>query len=230
MASTKYTYSIQNDTPNHKVDTDRLIQEITTSTITIALDYINTNGDELDIWFKAELSTEEQTELTTIVNNHSGEPLPSSNTPVSIKESDVDLTVTEKGFQNLDGHIYFKKGVCLECASGGITNLDVKFDRDMLLCGGGCRTDENTTFGDYCEFFIVDKDNLLGYGTNLEICKLVETDYVWADKFWEVLFQDAKPIPAGFYLRIAYTSVGQNAVKVIAWFNMREASATVFEI
>lgn len=76
MAETKYTYSIQNDFPNHKVATDRLLQEIQVSAIVTAMDYINTAGDACDIWFKAALSSGDEDILDALVAAHSGEPLP----------------------------------------------------------------------------------------------------------------------------------------------------------
>lgn len=83
MPATKYTYSIQNDFPNHKVATDRLTQEIQQSAIVIALDYISTSGDNCDIWFKDALSVGDVTILDGIVAAHSGEPLPEAGLPVS---------------------------------------------------------------------------------------------------------------------------------------------------
>lgn len=75
MASTKYTYSISTDFPNGKVASDRLAVEIQQSSIVTALDYIGTTGDDCDIWFKAALSSEDETTLDGIVAAHSGEPL-----------------------------------------------------------------------------------------------------------------------------------------------------------
>jgi len=73
MASTKYTYSISSDFPNQKVNAGRLTQEIAASSITITLDYINTDSTNCDIWFKVDISAGEQTTLDSIVDNHSGE-------------------------------------------------------------------------------------------------------------------------------------------------------------
>lgn len=73
--SEKYTFLIS-DFPNSKVDPTRLSQEITTSSITAALDFINTVTTHCDIWFKAALSNDDSSALTLIVEGHSGEPLP----------------------------------------------------------------------------------------------------------------------------------------------------------
>ena len=70
--STKYTYSILNDFLNSKVATDKLDIEIKVSTITIALDYINTDSDYCDIWFKSSLGGSDQTTLSGIVSSHDG--------------------------------------------------------------------------------------------------------------------------------------------------------------
>ena len=73
-----YQYTYQKE-----VASDRLTLEIQTSSITKALDHIDTyvDGDGVHwayIYFKAELSAEEETTLTTIVNNHVPTPLDST--------------------------------------------------------------------------------------------------------------------------------------------------------
>ena len=69
---TKYTYSIQTDFPNHKEDSTTLTTEIGLSSITVALDHIDTAGDDCDIWFKASLSEGEETALDAVVAAHTG--------------------------------------------------------------------------------------------------------------------------------------------------------------
>lgn len=78
MPATSYTYSIQADFPNHVVATDRLTQEIRFSTITIAIDFINTSGDACDIWFKDVLPAGDQTTLDGLVAVHGGVSLVST--------------------------------------------------------------------------------------------------------------------------------------------------------
>lgn len=87
MASTKYTYSIANDTAEGAVNEDRLrvtIQE--TASITIVLDFIGTEGDVLDIWFKSALSEGEITVLNGIVAAHVPTPLPEPVMQVTLDE------------------------------------------------------------------------------------------------------------------------------------------------
>ena len=69
----KYIYSIISSTLNHKVDCTRLTSEIRSSAITKSLDYVTTSGDELDIYFKDVLSTNEQTLLSSVLSLHTGE-------------------------------------------------------------------------------------------------------------------------------------------------------------
>jgi len=85
MALTKYTYSIQNDFPNHKVAGDRLVTEIRSSSITVVADGVNTQGDVCDVWFKDELSLAEKDVLDRLVAAHSGEPLPDEARPVRLE-------------------------------------------------------------------------------------------------------------------------------------------------
>lgn len=76
MTATKYTYNINIDFPNAKVDTDALTYEISTSTISRALDRIDTQGNICDIWFKEELIIIDATStLPAIVAAHDGEPI-----------------------------------------------------------------------------------------------------------------------------------------------------------
>lgn len=76
----EYTYSTSEDFPNGTVATDRLTQEIRDSAITVALDYINTDGDDCIVVFKADLSSGEEDVLDGLVAAHSGEPLPNPTT------------------------------------------------------------------------------------------------------------------------------------------------------
>lgn len=222
--SVKYTYSIQNDFPNHKVSSDRLTLEIQQSAIVTALDFIGTSGDSCDIWFKAALSDGEQSVLSTVVFNHSGEPLPQNLTQdVNIKSAAATAIILsqEKGFQDLTGHNFFKKGIRGTAAAGQTTDFYLKFSTTMYLPGGGYRIGLTAVSGDYIGVQIVDKDGILGYGPGLVLGTFIDTDYCWDGKEWEVLTGDAKMIPAGIYLRMRYVSTGAEAVDVIGWYSMR---------
>ena len=72
MAQTKYTFSIADDTANGIVASGSLESDIYDSPIIVALDYINTEGDVLDIYFKDELISACSSHLTTLVEAHDG--------------------------------------------------------------------------------------------------------------------------------------------------------------
>jgi hypothetical protein len=67
------TYSLQNDfVINHKVNPDRIEQEIRQSAITIALDYTESDDTNWTIYFKADLTSGEWLIVDGIVAAHSG--------------------------------------------------------------------------------------------------------------------------------------------------------------
>lgn len=80
--TTTYTYSIQAAFPNSLLDSNRLTREIGASAITIALDCINTSGDDCFILFKADLSPTEKDVLDALVAAHTGEAWPYEPPPV----------------------------------------------------------------------------------------------------------------------------------------------------
>lgn len=69
--ATQFTYNIS-DFPNDKVNSRKLTNEIMDSSITIAIDYINTSTTQCDIFFKTDLSSGEETTLDDIVAAHDG--------------------------------------------------------------------------------------------------------------------------------------------------------------
>lgn len=72
MASVKYTYSILNDFPSGNINISKFENEIRKSNITVALDFIGTSGDVIDIWFKASISTAEKTTLDGDISSPAG--------------------------------------------------------------------------------------------------------------------------------------------------------------
>jgi hypothetical protein len=78
--SEKYTYGYS-DFLYNKANLGSLTDEIITSSITVALDYINADTSGVDIWFKAALPSADVTTLSGIVVAHEGEPLPDVEPP-----------------------------------------------------------------------------------------------------------------------------------------------------
>jgi len=139
MSAAKYTYSVYNDFPNHKVDIDRLTLEIRNSDITVALDYINVSGDVCDIWFKDAIPTSiGEGELDDIVAAHSGEALPD---PVTAETSDGRPIIQVNSYG--PGKILYITGVDdddthfrIESTEVESKSLDANFNSDLMLAGG----------------------------------------------------------------------------------------------
>ena len=97
--ATSYEYSISNDFPNGKLDSDRLKSEILALVIVPSFDRIDTNAGVCSIWFRDALSTSEEQALDGVVANHSGDPLPENTvTKVRLYRDDtLPMAVTELG-------------------------------------------------------------------------------------------------------------------------------------
>jgi hypothetical protein len=158
---TKYTYSISADFPNGKVDTTRLSNEIRASSISIALDYINTSGDDCDIWFKDVLDTGNQTTLNTVVANHSGEPIP--NNEPAIDSNNRTITVpepeTDKAMLNIVTHNFCDKTTWWQ-QSTAVTDETLTNSGDNLTFNSAHDGWIDLTHGKfYLEDRITDRDN-----------------------------------------------------------------------
>jgi hypothetical protein len=124
--STKYTFSITGDTLNGAVNSVRLTNEITTADITIALDYINTNDDDCDVWFKTYLSGPEITTLNGILAAHTGEA------PVDIEAPTMDdgRPIVRADTRPLDTSTYFTMAGDTASGIGDGTPLRWDFSND----------------------------------------------------------------------------------------------------
>lgn len=72
MATSK-TYSITNDFPNGAVDPSTFEIEIRASAVTVALDYVETDGDDCTPHFKADLDAADEIVLDAVVVAHQGD-------------------------------------------------------------------------------------------------------------------------------------------------------------
>ena len=82
---TEYTKTISTSFPNGLLNSTLLTNEIASSTISIALDRIDTAGDLCSIWFRDVLSETDQTTLNAVVSAHSGQKIATIST-VKIEE------------------------------------------------------------------------------------------------------------------------------------------------
>jgi hypothetical protein len=136
---TKYTYSIQNDFPNHRVESTQLTQEIQNSAITIAILRIDTAEDNCDIWFKDELSLDDKTILDGLISIHEGNPLPQEAQSVLIcdEQTPVPIAVIANSGFSPDPSSY--PDGTLPSAIDSANNQQV---RGQILTDEGCFRDD----------------------------------------------------------------------------------------
>jgi hypothetical protein len=172
MPATKYTYSISTDFINQIVATDRLSIEISDSAIVTALDYINTSGDDCDIWFKDTLSGGDETILDGLVAVHTGEALPNDGLSVVLVHPKEKLT---HGYTTSSGSVLtvMRATAYTQQTSDAQRSL-VSSSASDNLAGAGARTIQITYYdqdmnGPYIE--IVDMDGTNPVNTvNSNIC------------------------------------------------------------
>lgn len=210
MAKTKYTFSIINDFPNHKVNIDRLTHEVMLSAITIAIDYITTLGDECDVWFKNELPSEDETILDGLVAAHSGEPLIPPQ-PVDDQGAPyVSLCLGKPGRR------LCIKGTKFDAVINETTNNDITFSEDREIQGSWVEV-VNHEPGDYVEMIACLPD-----GT--PVGQFGETVYIPpSKKIDQIVAEGTAPLPTGFKLRLAYTAVNTGSTRTVyVWHRLRK--------
>jgi len=166
MAVTKYTYSISQDftglvSPYTRPDIGRLTQEIQESAIITALDHIDCGGDACDIYFKAALSSGDETVLDGIVAAHTGAPL-APNLPVQpVKIEDTSGLDPSTANTMLRGYKFTAVGKDSAEDDGKWTNYDFSFPYDVdLLMGEGMAPPEGSE-DDIMEFSVA-PDTIIG--------------------------------------------------------------------
>jgi hypothetical protein len=169
MAATAYTFVVSSAFPNAKVDVDRLTQEIEESAISVALDHIGVTSGSCVITFKDELSAPEQTQLSSLVANHSGEPL--ANGVQIVELASPSTSEGRPVFQpsSFPGGVYLYipgagdsrtlgrgKGQTfgLESDVAGDSSIEFQFN-DWVYASGGGLVYEGGRFGDYADFMFV---------------------------------------------------------------------------
>jgi len=196
MAATQYDYSIQNDFPNHRVNSTRLTQEIQQSAIVIALQSIETSGDVCAIWFKDPLSVGDQAILDGIVATHSGDPLPYQPQGVALQTpAGVDVPTVSNVPMMLPN--LFPEGVTLDLigagddaitgrgngaefkltgpANGADISLEWQYNDWVVMAGGGMNFD-GALLGDNADMTITAPATVVtpSGGGNTGNCNLVD--------------------------------------------------------
>lgn len=189
---------------------DQLVRQIQESSISTAIDHIDTTGSgeemEVSIFFRDVLSEDDEATLNSLVDAYVG-IAPPSEIPKMIQILGSDSLVLNPF------------GAKLTPAAGTTTNCDVVMPANMVLKGGVVFS-QNSTIGDSISISVIDKDNILGFGATPE-SPIVLGVYVIS---WYIMpgienkvedISISQPMPQGLYLRVAYTSVGEEAPVVL---------------
>jgi len=170
MTATKYTYSIATDfVVNHLVNEAHLIHEIATSTITVAYDHVDTDGDVCEIWMKAALSEGDKTLLDSLVAAHTGiclehqtdtvkieGPTTSDGKPIFLPclfPGNVYLYPTGAGDNVTNQTRGDGQAFQVECTAAQDYDVEWQFIDWVYLAGGGVRW-QNGEIGDWLSLLI----------------------------------------------------------------------------
>jgi hypothetical protein len=154
MAQTKYTYSITTDTANALLAADALKEEIGSSSIVTALDYITSLGDVLDIYMKDALSTGDKTTLDGVVSAHTGVPLAGEASKVEVDSSPP--FASKKIIVNGVEKSLFKRVHGVSASIGSSTTVDIDFTVPYPVAKFTGAEIFNTDNGDTLDFTVHD--------------------------------------------------------------------------
>jgi len=200
-------------------DVSTLTNEIQQSSMTVALEGINRNGDDFECVFKADITAEEAL-LDAVVAAHTGEPY---SEPRVVALDPASEHVVHPTHLDTGGLQPGWKSELWTAQAGAQSVFDIPIVQELKLAGGVYEIFEGAAKGDYVEFSIVDKDDLLGYFTPLglvvgtdvfEIVKYVETEYINPNQSRPVKLRhgSAFKVVPGLYFRTSYVSVGATDV------------------
>jgi hypothetical protein len=114
-----------------------------------------------------------------------------------------------------DRFTYCPDGIKTTVPFGTEFNIDFKIDRSNMWITGGQIIYQNSCFGDYVQFQVIDKDNTLGYGENVVLRTFVTKWYLDPGKSSQVISPTyAAELFPNIYLRAIYTSTGTTDVSV----------------
>ena len=235
----KYDY-VHTDFPNNVFNEDTLRAEVAAdSTIEATLSRISSSEDldtgvtTVSIYFTTDLSTEEQTALDAVVAEHTGEGPPSASPVILSRPDGEHVPISQDGgvrfaptFEdtndqqpNWEGHLY-------EAVAGATSIFDEEVTVEKQIRGGWYEIFGGPpVLGDYIEFSVVDKNDVLGlfstYGLTvgedvLELQKYVVKEYINpAHSGREVFMANSVwPLIPGLFMRTTLVSTGSDNINL----------------
>ena len=122
--------------------------------------------------------------------------------------SGIPITRT-RAFTNTDGFYFVGQGFSGVIPKNTTGTIDYKITQNLWLNGAQAIV-KNGIWGDTCSFEVVDKDNILGYGSNVVINEFVSNWSIIEDQQDQglVILPYAAMLPANLYIRVVYVSTG----------------------
>lgn len=136
------------------------------------------------------------------------------------------LPVIAPTFEDTQGLTTVWKGYLYTASAGSLNFFDEEVTSQLVLRGGWYEIidKDKVNVGDYLEFSIIDKNDVLGlfalYGLTvgvdvLELKKFVRTEYVNPNPAGipDFTAQGASPVTAGLFMRVSYMNTGAEDVR-----------------
>jgi len=212
----------QYDFTKTPVAVDRLTQEIQQSSIITALDHISMLGSALSIFFKADLSTDDQTTLSTIITNHSGLPLPQNiiDSVAVVSQPMPEPFATPSYRTKRDGSDW------ITCTADSTTDLDFQLTTERYVSGGQLFL-KDIKEGDWLSAEVYDKDSLIPSPYRAALCeawpcvaKYIVKANIQPCSGYDNVKVDTYPlnakISAGLYLRVSLHTTSETGDRKMA--------------
>lgn len=193
---------------------DRLTVEVQQSSISVALDHMNLFGDALDVIFKADLSSDEQTTLAALVTAHGGQPL-AINKPAEV--------VTQ--FEKRDKTLKLAHGEMTVDGTTGLATILIKIPGTpgsadgRWISSGTAFFDVHTPGDKVLAVRFTDEDNILGAGAGAVVGSYTDDDADEINQGWAMPptgWIKCEAIggygfaPAGFYIKVVAKKSGDS--------------------
>ena len=197
---------------NKEVNVSQLEQEVRSSSITVALDNITSLANDVQIVFKANLNSSEETILDNIVNNHVIQPEVQEPNLVDLPADKV-LATESLPFTNPSGFRFRGASFSGTVSGESTTDIDYEITQERWVNGGRLLV---SAIGpeDKITFQVIDKNNVLGFGANVVLDEFIKDYFVPDEGNLEVRLDYPARIIAGLFLRLKYTNSNTSSITV----------------
>ncbi len=199
------------------VNIDSLSLEIRLSDIVTALSHIDQEGSNFDVWFKAALSTGDETILTELVSDHVNTPLEETVVP---RDSENREIVKLSAFSEPDFRTKNDASDLVDAPLNDTTSSDYRLLEELYLSGGDIVIN-NAEHGDWVKACIYDKDAVIPEYLRSGLCEAWPVVVTYVKKMLVKPSLDNKidtrPLNAkltpGLYLRISLTTTNTGSLR-----------------